>query len=307
MGRNCKKITSDPRAVHIIKDCIKDGVKDKQIQEMLLQQCGHLWTLGAIAKKRRALGGTRTSRNTSREELVDSAVLSTPPYNLTDSEKAAWFRDQFRRTHFYVTIRKQFEPEEVAIYLEEFGLLCCQFENIVVSEFMQIDDFIKHRILIDRQLIVTKSIQQQIVELQNWFISNNKQTDEDSKEAIKRRMSQQRLLDEKYKQLKDANSRYDSLITERQKIYSSLAATRKDRLEELRGGKSTFLELVTKLQHSLEERNKQGRLAELTKISSEDFKESARTLMEFPDGDISPVIFDEFTSFDIETSEEDNE
>lgn len=307
MSKDCKKITSDPRAVNIIKDCIREGLKDKQIQELLLQQCGHLWTLGAIAKKRRALGGTRTSKNTSREEMIDSAMLSTPPYNLTDYEKAIWFRDQFRKTHFYVTIRKQFEPEEVSVYLEEFGLLCCQFENIVVSEFMQIDDFIKHRVLIDRQLIITKSIHKQIMDLQNWFIINDKPTEEESKESIKRRMAKQRLLDEKYKQLKDANSRYDSLIAERQKIYNSLAATRKDRLEELRGGKSTFLELVARLQHSLQERDKQGRLAELTKISSEDFKESARVPVEFPDGDMSPVIFDEFTSFDTEISEENNE
>ncbi|KKK53649.1 hypothetical protein LCGC14_3092680, partial [marine sediment metagenome] len=91
--------------------------------------------------------------------------------------------------------------------------------------------------------------------------------------------------------------RYDTLVKERQTIYKSLCATRRDRIDELRGGKDTFFELVAKLQHSEAERNEQGRLAQLTKLASEDIKKEFRKPTEFPDGSVNSIIMDAETDF----------
>ena len=123
-----------------------------------------------------------------------------------------------------------------------------------------------------------------------------KKTKEDN-EGIKCRILQQRKLDDKHRYLRNVSDRYDNLVKERQKIYSSLAATRRDRLDELKGGKKTFFELVSKLQHLQDERDKQGRFAELTKIASEDVKNEFRKPTEFPDGSINPIIMDSDTDF----------
>ena len=291
-----KKLSSNPEALEILANCIKQKLTDKQIQKRLSQACGYEWTIDTISRRRRAMGVKKKPGKQVNVDAVDTPTFSTPPYGLSDTEKANWFRNQFRKTHLYKTIKRQFEVEEVAVYLEDFGLLCCQFEDIVISEFMQVDDFLKHRILVDRQLILARAIQREISDLQMWFVANPKREDED-KDTIKFRILQQRQLDDKHRHLKVISDRYDSLIKERQKIYSSLAATRRDRLDELKGGKETFFELVGKLQHSQDERDRQGRFAELTKLASEDVKNEFRKPVKFPDGNIEPIIMDSETDF----------
>ena len=291
-----QRLSSNPKALKILIDCIKQDLSDKKIQQRLIEECGYKWTLDTIGRRRRAMGVIKKLGQSINTNVLDGPILTLPPHGLSDGEKAYWFRDQFKKTHLYITIKKQFEPEEVAVYVEDFGLLCCQFEDIVISEFMQIDDFLKHRLLVDRQLVLTHLLQREIADLKMWFIENPKR-EEENKDTIKSRILRQRQLDDKYRYTKAADDRYDALVKERQKIYSSLAATRKDRLEELSGGKQTFLELVSKLQHSQDERDKQGRFAELTKIAAEDVTKEFRKPIEFPDGSVEPIIMDADTNF----------
>lgn len=291
-----QKLSSNPKALKILAECVKQGMPDKDIQHMLIVECGYKWRLETIGRRRRAMGATKKPGQQPVVDTVDAPMLTVPPHGLSDGQKAIWFRDQFKQSHLYQTIKKQFEKDEVDVYINEFGLLCCQFEDIVVSEFMQIDDFLKHRILINRQLILARMIQREINDLSEWFIMNPKKEDED-KDTIKFRILQQRQMDDKYKQLKVVNDRYDALMKEHQKISSSLAATRKDRLDELKGGKETFLDLVGRLQHSHDERDRQGHLAELTKLAAQDVKDEFRKPKEFPDGSTAPVIMDADTDF----------
>lgn len=292
-----KRLSSNPKALKILIDCVKQGLTDKKIQQRLIQECGYKWTIDTISRRRRSMGITKKPGQPINIDVIDTPMLTTPPHGLSNIEKANWFRDQFKKTHLYKTIHRQFETEEVAIYIEDFGLLCCQFEDIVVSEFMQVDDFLKQRILVARQLILTRSYQRQIADLQEWFILHPKQEDE-NKDVIKFRILQQRQMDDRHKYLKVVNDRYDALLKEQQKMYASLAATRRDRLDELKGGKATFFELISKLQHSQEERDRQGRFATLTRLASEDIKKEFRKPVEFPDGSVSPIIMDSQTSFD---------
>lgn len=291
-----RRLSSNSKALKVLADCIKQSLPDKKIQQRLVQECGYEWTLDTISRRRRAMGVIKKPGKSINVDVIDTPRLTIPPHGLSDSEKANWFRDQFKKTHLYRTIQKQFETEEVEVYIEDFGLLCCQFEDIVVSEFMQVDDFLKHRILVDRQLILSRSLQRQITDLQTWFVMNPK-VDKEDKDIIRFRLLQQRQLDDKHRYLKNVSDRYDNLVKERQKIYISLAATRRDRLDELKGGKQTFFELVSKLQHLQDERDKQGRFAELTRIASEDIKNEFRKPTEFPDGSVEPIIMDSDTDF----------
>lgn len=291
-----RRLANDPQAIKIFEEGLRQGWTDVQIQEALLEACHYRWHLDTISKRRRSLGIVKKVGEQSETDISDAPMLSSPQPGLNESDKAQWFRIQFKRTHLYQTIRKQFEPCEVAVYIEDYGNLCCQFEDIVLSEFFQIDDFLKHRILVDRQLILIKLLQQHIADLQQWFIQNPKRDDED-KETVKFRIMQQRQLEDKYRHLKSVNDRYDALVKERQKIYSSLAATRKDRLDELRGGKETFFALVASLQHSHEERERQGKYAQLTKLAANDVQRVFRQPQEFPDGSLEPIILDTETNF----------
>lgn len=301
-GVKHQKLSSNPKALKILAVCVRQGLTDKKIQQRLAQECGYQWTVDTIGKRRRDMGVTKKPGEPVDTEVLDGPSLTIPPHGLSDAEKGNWFRDQFKKTHLYKTIKRQFEPEEVDMYIEDFGLLCCQFEDIVISEFMQIDDFLKHRILVDRQLILGRELQREIADLQMWFVAHPKQEDED-KDSVKFRIFQQRQLDDKHRYLKGVNDRYDALVKERQKIYNSLAATRKDRMDELRGGKETFMDLVGKLQHSHDERDRQGRFAELSRIAADDIKNEFRKPVEFPDGSVEPIIMDAETDFGEDTDE----
>lgn len=288
MANVFEKLSSNVPATELLSKLCKEGMSDKGIRDELFHRFGYKWSMETIRR-------TRIKLNINKEPEVSPKEMfntsSFPPPGLSTNEKAQWFRGSFKTNHLYVILQSQFTQEEISVYMEEYGNLCCQFEDIVTSEFFQIDDFLKHRILINRQLILMKSFQEEIIKLTEWS-TNNPIQEEESKDIKQFRIQQYRLLDQKRSDFSKTSERYDKLVAERQKIYQNLAATRKDRIDELKGGKESFFSLVSMLQSSEAEREKQGRYAALTKIASEDIKSHWREPQEFPDGTIEPLIID---------------
>jgi len=268
------------------------GFADKKIQDRLEQEFGYKWSLETVRRARRKIGINKNGK----EPLINNTnpTLSVPPPGLTEQEKSEWFRDQFKKNHLFKTLKDQFTKEEINGYLQEYGDLCTQFADIVFSEFFQIDDLIKHRILINRQLTLMKIMQDELTSLAEWIAKNP--SDEDESKTIKQeRISKFRDLEGARNGLNKASERYDRLVGERNKIYQNLSATRKDRIDELRGGKESFFSLVASLQGSEAFRDQQGKYAELTKLASEDIKNAFRKDIELADGSKEPLIMDEET------------
>jgi len=295
-AKNHKKLSSNPKAMQILKDCARQGLSDKKIQQRLVQECGIQWAINTISRRRRTMGVVKKPGQPVNTEALDNPMLKIPPPGLTDNEKAHWFRDQLKRTSMYRTLKRQFEAEEIVNYVEDFGLLCCQFEDIVVSEYMQIDDLLKHRLQINRLLTEIRFAQRQIADLQEWLSLNPRKEGEDG-EKKRERILQHKQMDDQYQLVEKMSKRCDELVKARDKMYAHLAATRKDRLDDLRGGKESFLEIVGRLQHSQDERDREGRFAELTKLAAEDVKAEFRKPIEFPDGSVEPIIMDAETDF----------
>ena len=232
-------------------------------------------------------------------------ALGVPPSNMGGSDKAEWFREQFKKTHLFVTLVSQFDQNEVDIYMEEYGHICCQFEDIVVSEYFQIDSFLKHRILINRQLTAMKKLEAEIDEVVAW-IAHNPLKGEASKEERQERMERFRHLEGLRSAQNKAHERYDKLVSEWQRMYQSLAATRRDRIDELKGGGESFFSLVSMIQTSEAAREQHGRYAEMTRIAAGDINREFRKSVTFPDGSKDPIILDAET-LDIEDSVPDEE
>lgn len=297
MSEKFQKLSSNEPAMKLLAELCNSGTSDKQIKDELLHKFGYAYNLETIRRHRRKLGINKgPDHNKSAENIPSSFV----PPGLNNIEKAEWFRNQFKMGHLYTILKNQFTQDEINVYVAEYGEVCTQFEDIVTSEYWGIDDLLKHRILINRQLILMKSFQEEITELTGWSANNPIKDDED-KDVKQARILQYRLLDQKRSDFTKVSERYDKLVSCRDKIYQNLAATRKDRIDELRGGKESFFNLVAILQSSESERNKQGRYAALTKIASEDIKEHWREPQEFPDGTNEPLVLD---GFDIPTEEE---
>ncbi|MCP4593986.1 MAG: hypothetical protein GY842_24910 [bacterium] len=272
---------------------VEDGRTDAEIQGALETEFGHRWHLDTIRRYRRGLGVSRAPRkDVADAESAASVMALVPPLGLDRLEKAEWYRTQFRKSHLRVTLQDQFEPDEVDVYLQEYGDLCCQFSDIVASEFLQIDDFLKHRLLIARQLSLMKTLRAEIESTSRWLRQYPPTADEPEEEK-KRRIGNERLIDSRRSALKQANDRYDKLSAERNRISQSLAATRKDRLEELRGGGESFLDLVCRIQQSDRARQEEGRFAELSRMALEDEEGAMRREILFPDGGKDPLILDD--------------
>ncbi len=287
-----QQLPKNPEAIKLLQQMTEQGFADKKIQDRLEQEFGYRWSLETVRRARRKIGVNKNNK----DPLINNTnpTLSIPPPGLTEQEKSEWFRDQFKKNHLFKTLKDQFTQEEINGYLQEYGNLCCQFSDIVFSEFFQIDDFLKHRILINRQLIMMKSIQEELMSITAW-IAKNPVNDDESKMIKQERISKFRDLEQSRTGLNRASERYDRLVGERQKIYQNLAATRKDRIEELRGGKENFFSLVASLQNSEAFRTKEGEYAELTKLASEDIKKAFRQKVELADGNKEPLIMDELT------------
>jgi hypothetical protein len=285
-----QSLSKNEKAMNILRECVLINCTDEKIQKKLLDECGHEWAINTIRKNRRKIGAIKNPGEQSFE-INSKQPLSIPPPNISEEEKADWFRDDFKRSHLFPVLKKQFSEEEVAIYIEEYGRLCCQFEDIVASEFFQIDKFLKHRVLINSQLVLRRMLQKEIGTLTLW-LENNPIVENESAEKKQERVHITLRLDNKHTELKHVNERYDKLVSEVEKMSKSLSATRKDRIEQLAGGKENFFKLVSLLQHSRTEREKQGRYAELTKLAAEDSMRELRKPTQFPDGDIDTVITD---------------
>jgi len=293
-----RKLPSDPKAMEIMQQLVAQNISDQQIRETLNEKVGYYWSLDAIRRTRRKYFGVdKTPGKTP--EIPNRPTLSVPPPGVLDADKAQWFKDQFKQTHLYVTLKNQFDKHEINTYMEEYGSICCQFEDIVTSEFFQIDDFLKHRILINRQLTLMKSMQEEVTALVKW-LAENRDDDDFTQEYKKERGEKSIRAGDLRKALHKVNERYDKLVGEREKIYKNLAATRQDRVDELRKGGQDFFSLLVKLQNSEAERDKQGKYAEMTRIAAEDIKKEFRKPTVFPDGEIGPIIMDAETEFDYE-------
>jgi len=287
-----QQLSKNPLAMELLIKCVRQGLSDPKIQARLEQEVGVKWHIGTIRDNRRKLGIIKDSGL-----KMDITALDAPPPGLDYSEKVQWFTDQFMKSNMYANLRRHLKEDEIPSYLDEYGKICCQFEDIVLTEYFQIDDFLKHRILIDRQMALIKSLNERLDEIEKEALDHPLKEDS-SREERQLHIDRIRRREDIVKRIDKSNERYDKLESARDRIYKGLAATRRDRIDELKGGKETFMEIVAALQSSKDERDKQGKYAELSRLAANDVEKEFRKPQEFPDNSLSPIIMDSETSFD---------
>ncbi len=291
---NNRSLMNDQQALAKFRNYIDLEHTDKKIRQLLADEFNYKWSISTIRRLRIQLTGVKKTAVAKKavEISIDTRPpLSVPPPGIPKDEQALWFIENFKTSHLYGVLQKQLSVEEIVIYIEEYGRICCQFEDIVTSEFFQIDDFLKHRIFITRQIIAMRDIDQEIIGLNVWF-QQNTIVEDSTRETRQEQVQKIQILSDKRTALEKTHSRYDKLCTERDRIENKLNATRKNRFEQIAGGKETFMNLVTSIQHLESEREKHGKYAELTRLAAEDNLHQFRSEVKFPDGEIDTVITD---------------
>lgn len=275
-----------------LQEYVEKGLTDPQVQAKLKEEFDHEWHIDSIRRARKAVGVSKEPGRPAAPPRLSQVAMTVPPPGTPEAEKPDWFRRQFMETHLYTELQRQFKADEVSIYLEEFGSVCLQFSDIVSTEFFQIDDFLKHRLLLSRCLKEQKEVRAEIEEAAQW-LRDNPPKETDSPEAKKIRLQSVQQLDFKRTTLSKLDERYDKLVAARDKIYAALSATRRDRIDQLRSGNESFFTLVASMVQDAAVREENGRYAELTRIASQDIADEWHKPTTFPDGKTDVVLLDD--------------
>ncbi len=223
-------------------------------------------------------------------------VAVSPNESFTEDERRAFFKGRLTNSLFYSTLKQQFTDEEIKYYLEEYGSLCVQFEDIVATEQRQIDEFIKAEILgnrILRNIRITEDEFKKITkEIEEFRVTNPSiATDEQAQERDSQLTMLARILGG---QSEAMAINYQKNVDTKNKLLEHLNSRRVDRLDQIKRSGTTFVGMVEAFQKR-ELREKEGRHLELVRLAKEKKKNEWRQVSQFPDGQKDCILLDEFS------------
>lgn len=212
---------------------------------------------------------------------------------LDEEQRKQYFKTQFVNSLYYTNLKNQFTKEELDFYLEEWGTLCLQFEDIVGTEKRQIDEYIKLALMGNRILDNVKIIEEEITmmqeEIDEWREEHpDIETDKLAQERDNMLMDMVRSMNAEAKSM---SIDYQRNLDARMKILGELNARRKDRVDQLTKRGTTFLGLIEAFRER-KIREDQGRNMELFRMAKEKKKKEWRKPIRFPDGAEDCILMD---------------
>ncbi len=226
-----------------------------------------------------------------------AASLASANYTLNEEERKEFYKTQFTNSLYYTNLKQQFTKDEIDFYLEEWGSLCLQFEDIVATEKRQIDEYIKmtlmgFRVLRNINAIEDeiKAIEKEIEELRKKY--PNLSSDPMADEARLRDEALMQLVMTMNGQAKAMSVDYQRNLELRTKLLGELNARRKDRIDQITKRDKTFLGLIQEFRNR-EVREVQGRRMELMRMAKEKKKDEWHKPVDYIDGTKDCILLDE--------------
>lgn len=213
--------------------------------------------------------------------------------NLSDKERAEFFRTQLTNSRFYHTLKQQLTEEEIEFYLEEWGALCVQFEDILATEKRQIDELIKAEVMDNRVMRSIRVAEDEIEKLAQRVEELRQDRDMDNDEAAQ--AIDQEMCDMIRTMASQTNmmaNDHNKFVDLKNKILEHLHGRRKDRLHKIEKSKTTFIGLVEALREE-EIRKVQGRHMTLLGMAKDNKKDKWRKESKFPDGSTDSILLDD--------------
>ena len=257
--------------------------------------------LQTVISARRRLGinkGSAGRVNAIENENPNVAVAQAQAsYQLTESERKEYFKTQFVNSLYYTNLKEQFTKEEIDFYLEEWGTLCLQFEDIVATEKRQIDEHIKMTILGFRILRNINAIEEEIKKLEDEIMQLRRQypdmeKDPMAEEARERDSVLMSLASTMNGQSKSMTIDYQKNLEMRTKLLGELNARRKDRLDQITKRDKTFLGLIQEFRDR-QVREAQGRRLELMRQAKDKKKDEWHKPITYIDGTKDCILLDD--------------
>ena len=248
----------------------------------------------SVKKMRQKLGLIKGSNGSLK--MANTDLLSTDDIvkiKMNDADKKQFFTTKLSNTLFYEYTKSQLTEAEINFYIEEWGSLCVQFEDIVATERRQIDELIKAEVIGNRILRNIRIVEEEIEKLQEDLKTLRATTNIDDDAELQ-------LRDDKLislvKMLSAQSSAmvidYQKNVDLKNKILSELNARRRDRVDQLTNKGTTFIGLIESFRER-ETREKEGKYMELLNLSREKKKAIWRKPNVFPDGSKDSILLDE--------------
>ncbi len=226
-----------------------------------------------------------------------TAILASQKLN--EEQRKEFFKTQLANSLYYDNLKLQLTEDELNFYLEEWGSLCLQFEDIVATEKRQIDEYIKQEIMGNRIMRNVKIAEEEIEnitqEIEEW--RNNHPSMENDDEAQERDVQLMNLLRTMHSQSSAMSTEYQKIVESKNKLLNELNARRRDRIDQISRKGTTFLSLVQELRDK-NTRETQGRHMELVRLAKEKKKNDWRKVVTYPDGSRDCVLMDEGSEAD---------
>lgn len=279
------------------KNYIRQNCMDHTDEELARNIGRNVRTVTAFRKKMgifKVARGKVMNLSLDKNERLPS-VQSPVSKRMTHEEKANWFTTQFMNTSYFNEIKKQLTEIEIETYLQEWGALCAQFEDIVATEKRQIDELIKVQILDNRLLrnikIIEDEINTLVVQIEKLRAEHDVASDERLQELDTKLMD---MVQNMSYQAKNMNNDHLNFIKMKNSMLAELNARRKDRIDAIRHSKTTFVGLVEMLQDQ-SVRDAQSKRLGLVKMSMKKKQDEFRKPTMFPDGTFDPILIDSET------------
>lgn len=274
------------------KAYVQENCLSKTDAELAKHLNRNIKTIIACRKK---MGVIKSGSGTIKEVTgPNNNIEERASQTMTEDQRERFFKTQFANSLSYQILKEQFTEEEVKFYLNEFGSLCVQFEDVVATEKRQIDELIKAEILGNRTLRFIRVAQDEnklLMQEVEDFRRKNPTLSTD--EQLQERDNQLMLLIRSFSAQVDAmTNAYQRNVDSKQQLLDELNARRKDRVDSIRKGGTTFIGLVEELRDR-ENREKEGRYLELVRIAKEQKKASWREPTTFPDGTSDCILVDD--------------
>lgn len=242
------------------------------------------------------MGGLKREGGRAVNIALDKGKERTASHSLTEKQRVEFYKTQFTSTLYYATLKSQFTKDELDYYLEEWGSLSIQFEDVVATEKRQIDEYIKMTILGNKILRNINVIEGEITILQQNIEEYRKKHPEIEADILAQEQDNQmiEMVNIMNGQAKSIANDYHRNLDLRTKLLQELNARRKDRVDQITKRGSTFLSILEEYRDK-EVRAQQGRYMELMKMAAAKKKAQWRKPTRYDDGTLDCVLMDEYS------------
>ena len=246
----------------------------------------------SIRRARRRLGIRKGAQGMPQppEDKSGTHNAAYAAVKLNEKEREEFFKTQFANTISYELLKEQFSEREIQFYMEEWGSLCVQFEDIVATEKRQIDELIKTEIMANRIRrnikVAEDEIKLLIAEIDELRREHDVTEEEEAQERDMQIMSLIRTMGAQSNSMSNDLQRNIDL---RNKLLQELNARRADRVDQIKKRGTTFIGLVETMRNR-EVREQQGRHMELLRLATEKLSHKWHQPNAFPDGHTKDCI-----------------